>query len=164
MIDHSVDKKLDEAKILSGGVARTIKFTMKYYTKVNVLIYKLSRGKCMNTFPGGFPICLATIKGRKTGVYRDTPLLHIPFMDKKLLLASQGGLPTNPVWYFNIKAHPSITITVHGVTKPYTAVQLNDKQKAEYWPHISSSYPDIDMYAARTERNIPVFICSPASS
>lgn len=115
----------------------------------------------MNTFPGGFPICLLTVEGRKSKVSRDVPLLHIPFMENKILLASQGGLPRNPAWYYNVVASPDIAITVHGKTGHYRAVEMDAAQKQHYWPHIVAMYPDFEKYAARTERDIPIFICSP---
>ena len=63
--------------------------------------------------------------------------------------------------YYNIKANPNIWITVGGVTRRMLARQVDDKEKRELWPHLLSLYPDFDEYQARTDRNIPVFRCSP---
>lgn len=148
-------------KQLTGSMASLIKATMKIYTKINVFVFKATKGNMMNTFPGGFPICLLSVEGRKSKIKRDVPLLHIPFMDKKILLASQGGLPKNPVWYYNIVSNPDIQITIHGKTSSYKAVEMTDEEKQYYLPHILSMYPDFQKYSERTERNIPIFLCSP---
>jgi len=154
-------KESQPRKPLSGLQAAAIAATMKWYTRLNVVVFRLSRGRWMNTFPGGFPICLVTVEGRKSKVKRDVPLLHLPFMEKKILLASQGGLPRNPAWYYNVVANPHIAVTVHGSTRNYRAVEMNQQEKQRYWPHIIAMYPDFARYAARTERDIPIFICSP---
>lgn len=156
--------KPQQQKVLKGPMAGLIKKVMKWYTKLNIVVYKASQGRFMNTFPGGFAICILTVVGRKTGVPRDVPLLHMPFMDKKILLASQGGLPKNPVWYYNVVASQEIKITVYGKTKGYKAIEMTDEEKEYYLPHIVAIYPDFSMYMQRTERNIPIFLCSPVTA
>ena len=134
---------------------------MRRYTQFNVWVYKKSNGKLMKNFPGGFPICVVTMIGRKSGETREVALIHLPWGDKKLLVASQGGMEKNPVWYYNIKANPDIEIMVAGDKRPFHAEQASPEQKRELWPHLLSLYPDFDEYQARTNRDIPVFICSP---
>ena len=75
------------------------------------------------------------------------------------MVASQGGMYKNPVWYHNIVANPEILIMVDGQERAYRARQVNDDEKAALWPHLLSLYPDFDEYQARTDRNIPVFSC-----
>jgi deazaflavin-dependent oxidoreductase (nitroreductase family) len=69
----------------------------------------------------------------------------------------------NPVWFNNIVAHPDIHILVDGEERAYSARQVSDEEKAALWPHLLSLYPGFDEYQARTDRNIPVFSCSPLS-
>jgi deazaflavin-dependent oxidoreductase (nitroreductase family) len=79
-----------------------------------------------------------------------------------ILISSQGGMNKNPVWYYNIKANPEVDIMVSGGEKKnYSARQVGEDEKAKLWPHILSIYPDFDEYQARTDREIPVFLCSP---
>lgn len=139
-----------------------IKKFMRLYTRLNVWVYKKSNGRWMKNFPGGYPICIVKYRGRKTGKQREIALIHLPWEDKELLVASQGGMDKHPVWYYNIKANPGVEVFFEGVTKSYVAEQATEQQKRDLWPHLLSLYPDFDEYQARTDRDIPVFICSPS--
>ena len=68
-----------------------------------------------------------------------------------------------PVWYYNIVAQPVIQIMVDGGEKTFKALRVSDEEKAGLWPQLLSLYPDFDEYQARTDRNIPVFLCQPVS-
>ena len=85
------------------GLSRLL---IKTYTCINVWVYRMSSGRWMKTFPGGFPICLVTTTGAKSGKKRRIALIHLPLGEQKLLVASQGGADTHPTWYHNVKAHP----------------------------------------------------------
>jgi deazaflavin-dependent oxidoreductase (nitroreductase family) len=140
---------------------KRIQRVMKHYTRFNVWVYKKSGGRLLKTFPGGYPICIVGMTGRKSGERREIALIHLPWGDKKLLVASQGGMEKHPQWYFNIAAQPEIDIMVRGDKNTYLAGQASDDQKRELWPHLLSIYPGFDQYQARTDRDIPVFICQP---
>ena len=133
----------------------------KLYTKVNLAVYKMSGGRLMNTGPAHKPICLVTMTGRKSGKKRELPLMHVPHGQQKILVASLGGISKHPVWYYNLKATPDITITVDGVSRAYRAREVNPDEKASLWPVIVDAYPPYDEYQARTDRDIPVFVCDP---
>ena len=138
-----------------------IRFVMRWATKLQVGVFRMSKGRLMNKFVGGFPVCIVTTKGARSGKTRRIALIHLPHDDNILLVASSGGMPKNPVWYYNIRANPEIQIMVDGEEKAYRARQVSDEEKAQLWPHLLSLYPDFDEYQARTDRNIPVFICEP---
>jgi deazaflavin-dependent oxidoreductase (nitroreductase family) len=99
--------------------------------------------------------------GRKSGLRREVMLIHLPQGDNKLLVASQGGLDADPVWFKNIMANPRVDITANGVKKDYAVRQASSEEKRALWPHLLSLYPDFDEYQARTDRDIPVLICEP---
>ncbi len=134
---------------------------IKPYSKLNVWVYKKSKGRLMKHFPGGYEICVLGTKGAKSGEWREVPLIHLPYEDKELLVASQGGMDKSPLWYYNVKANPDVEITFRGETRKMRARQVSDEEKAALWPHLLSLYPDFDEYQARTDRNIPVFMCEP---
>jgi len=134
---------------------------MKLYTRVNVLAYKLSRGRLMNTAMGGYPICLVAFVGATTGRRREVPLIHVPDGEEKLLVGSQAGLDRDPVWVRNLKIDPNVMITAAGATRAYSARLLDEDEKRAAWPHLRSVYPAFDEYQARTDRDIPVFRCVP---
>lgn len=135
---------------------------LRLFTHLNVWTYKVSKGRLWNTFPGGYPICLLGSKGAKSGQWREVALIHLPYQDKELLVASQGGMDKNPAWYYNVTANPEIAITVMGETRKMLARRASDQEKADLWPHLLSLYPPFDEYQTRTDRNIPVFICEVA--
>lgn len=132
----------------------------KFFTRVNVAVYKASGGRLMSKFQGQ-AICLVTMVGAKSGSVREIPLMHVPIDDKKILVASQGGLETHPAWYYNLKANPDIEILAEGVKRKYRARQVDEEEKGGLWPVIVASYADYDEYQARTDRDIPVFVCEP---
>ncbi len=134
---------------------------MKFYTRLNVLVYRLSGGRLMNTAQGGLPICLVAMTGAKTGKRRTIPLMHVPLDERKILVGSQGGLDKNPAWVYSVRANPDVEITAEGLRRNYRAREVDLEEKAELWPHLVAAYPPYDEYQARTDRNIPVFVCDP---
>jgi deazaflavin-dependent oxidoreductase (nitroreductase family) len=140
-----------------------VRVMMKLFTRFNVWVFKKSGGKLLTKFPGGFPICVVGMKGKKTGARREVALIFLPRGDDVIIVASQGGMEKNPVWYYNIAANPEVDIMQPGGKKAsYIARQVSEEEKAGLWPHIVSIYPDFDEYQARTDREIPVFLCEPA--
>jgi len=161
--DYVKTRREDVAPIKESHVP-VARFFLRWITRLQVAVFRASRGRLMNSFIGGYPVCVVTTRGAKTGKTRRIALIHLPYGDNKLLVASQGGMPKNPVWYYNIKAHPEIQIMVAGEEKNYRARQVSDEEKAALWPHLLSLYPDFDQYQARTDRNIPVFLAEPTSA
>jgi len=158
--DYVKTKRADVRPIEEKQVP-TVRFFMRWITKLNVAVFRMSKGRMMNKFIGGYPVCIVTTKGAKTGKTRRIALIHLPHGENTLLVASQGGMPVNPVWYYNVVANPEVKIMVGGEEKTYRARQVDDEEKASLWPHLLSLYPDFDEYQARTDRNIPVFYCEP---
>ncbi|MEM8609238.1 MAG: nitroreductase family deazaflavin-dependent oxidoreductase [Myxococcota bacterium] len=158
--DYVTTERQDVAKI-PVKYERYVRAGAKLFTRINVAVYKLSKGRLMNKVPGQGPICLVTMTGRKTGKKREIPLMHVPYGDKKILVASLGGISKNPVWYYNLKANPEVTITALGATGRYRAREVSPDEKATLWPVIVEAYGPYDEYQARTDRDIPVFVCDP---
>ena len=158
--DYVKTRREDVAEIKASQVP-TIRFFMRWATRLQVAVFRLSKGRLMNKFIGGYPVCVVDTHGAKSGKLRRVALIHLPHGDNKLMVASQGGMPGNPAWYYNVVAHPDIRIMVDGQEKPYRARRVSDDEKAALWPHLLSLYPDFDEYQARTDRNIPVFSCEP---
>jgi len=140
---------------------KLVRLGAKLYGAVNVAVYKMSGGRLMNKGPANKPICLVTMTGRKTGKKREIPLMHVPHGEQKILVASLGGISKNPVWYYNLKATPDITIAADGASGAYRAREVGAEEKASLWPVIVDAYPPYDEYQARTDRDIPVFVCDP---
>jgi deazaflavin-dependent oxidoreductase (nitroreductase family) len=67
----------------------------------------------------------------------------------------------NPEWYLNLSAEPKVVIEIRGERRDMTARTASADEKAELWPRLVAMYKSYDTYQARTERDIPVVICSP---
>jgi deazaflavin-dependent oxidoreductase (nitroreductase family) len=154
MNDSSKPRPIDPRM---SGIFRVF---MKLFTRLNVAVYRASSGRLMNRAFGS-PICLVTMTGRRSGRKLTIPLIHIPIGKDVLLVASQAGLDTHPVWFHNISANPEIGITAGGETRRMRARRASSAEKAALWPVAVAVYADFDQYQARTERDIPLLICSP---
>jgi len=161
MVEYDyVKTKREDVQQFKESQLPAIRKVVALTSKFQAGVFRLTKGRLMNTFLGG-PVCLVTMTGAKSGKTRRLPLIHIAHGENKLLVASSGGMPKNPVWYYNIKAHPEIQIMADGQEKTYRARQVDDEEKAALWPVLLDVYPDFDEYQARTDRNIPVFSCEP---
>ena len=138
------------------------RWLLKAYTRFNVFVYRITKGKRMNQLEGR-PICLITMTGAKTGRRRTIPLMYVPYENALILVASQGGMPKNPVWYYNLVKYPTIIVEHNGHQRELVARQVDAEEKARLWPTCLEFYPDYDLYQQRTDRDIPVFICEPKS-
>ena len=133
---------------------------IKPFSRFNVLIYRLTGGRLMGTFQGR-PVVLVTMTGAKSGQQRTIPLMYVPYKEGVIIVASQGGAPHSPVWYKNLVANPDIEVQVRSRKMKLRARQVDDEEKARVWPTCCEHYPAFEDYQARTDRNIPVFVCEP---
>ena len=119
---------------------------------------RLSQEISTPTFP-----CLVSYTGRKSGKRLTTPLIHVPHEDGVLLVASQGGLDTHPLWYRNIQANPAIEVNEFGRVRRMIARTAEPAEKLRLWPVVRAVHPDFDEYQARTDRDIPLVVCTPST-
>lgn len=110
----------------------------------------------------GVPICLLTTTGRVSGEPRTVPLLHMPDGERVVLVASKGGLPTNPQWYGNLLAEPRVHVQVGRRRREMRARPADATERALLWPRLVEMYRDFESYQQWTDREIPVVICEPA--
>lgn len=139
------------------------KRVIRFLTGLNVLIYRLSGGKLMNRAEGA-PICLVTMTGRKSGKRKTLALMYTTHGEEVLLVASLGGAPQHPLWYYNLKAHPQIEIQVGRVRRQMLAREATPEEKRTLWPVVVANYRSFEAYQQRTTRDIPLFICAPSSA
>ncbi|EGD24168.1 nitroreductase family deazaflavin-dependent oxidoreductase [Prescottella equi] len=138
---------------------------IKWMSKTNVKLYRATGGRLGgkwrvgSAFPWGIPVCLLTTTGRKSGQPRVSPLLFLEDGGRVILVASQGGLPKNPMWYLNIRANPEVTIQIKSRIRTMRARVATDEERAELWPRLVDMYADFDNYQSWTDRQIPVVIC-----
>jgi deazaflavin-dependent oxidoreductase (nitroreductase family) len=107
----------------------------------------------------GTPMILIHHIGAKSGIERVTPLGCFPQPDGRFaVVASNGGSPTHPDWYHNVKANPRIKVEVGTQTFTVLAEELDDDARAELWPSLVANAPSLGEYQTRTTRQIPVFM------
>ena len=109
----------------------------------------------------GKPIILLTTVGAKTGKLRKTPLMRVEHDGEYAVVASLGGAPKNPVWYYNIAKNPRVELQDGTVTHDYDAREVFGDEKAVWWERAVQAWPDYADYQTKTDRQIPVFVLTP---
>ena len=112
----------------------------------------------------GRPVVLVTTRGAKSGKLRKVPLMRVEHDGVYAIVASLGGAPKHPVWYYNVKADPKVDLQDGTVTKDYVAREVTGEEKAVWWERAVAAYPDYADYQKKTTREIPVFVLEPAES
>jgi len=133
---------------------------LKLFTRLHVLLHRLTFGLLFNSLNGD-DVCFVTMKGAKSGRTMTLPLMYVPYRDGVLLVASQGGAPHNPAWYFNLAKTPDIKVTHRGRHMSLRARVANADEKPDLWPLCDQYYAPYADYRGRTSRDIPIFVCEP---
>lgn len=154
---------MNNPRPITEGQLRLIKPFAKWFSSLNVLLYKWSSGRLFNRIGGG-DICVVKMTGAKSGLPREFPLMYVPYQDGIVLVASLAGAPRHPTWYYNLLAHPEIEVTVGERRLQLVARRATAAEKAAVWPLCCQHYRDFDLYQRRTPRDIPVFICKPPTA
>jgi F420H(2)-dependent quinone reductase len=134
---------------------------IRWMSRANVWLFRLTGGRLGARFPGGAPILLLTVKGRKSGQPRTVPLLYLADGDRFVLVASKGGMSHHPTWFLNLEANPQVEVEVGGERRAMVARRATAEEKRALWPRLTQMYGEYDTYQARTTRDIPVIILSP---
>ena len=100
--------------------------------------FRASGGKAAQF--GDNPLVILHTIGAKSGELREIPLVTLVEGDDLYVFASKGGAPTNPDWYYNLKANPDVTITADGITRGYRAREVSPDEKSALWPVIVDAY------------------------
>ncbi len=108
----------------------------------------------------GMPIIVVTSIGAKSGKVRKTPLMRVEHNGEYAAIASLGGAPENPVWYYNLKKNPLVELQDETVKKEYTAREVFGEERDLWWERAVAAFPDYANYQKKTERTIPVFVLS----
>ncbi|MBI1844500.1 MAG: nitroreductase family deazaflavin-dependent oxidoreductase [Actinobacteria bacterium] len=142
---------------------RLLSGVLKGMSPVNTAVYRISSGKVGGRFSRRAPICLLTTTGRRSGQPRTVPLLYLADGDDVVLVASKGGMAHHPAWYLNLADNPEVTVQIGRTTTRMVARTATPEEKGPLWQRLVAMYKSYDSYQARTERDIPVVICTPAS-
>src|SRR5260370_39035521 len=107
----------------------------------------------------GPPMILIHHIAAKSGIERVSPLACSPQGDGRFaIVAANGGSPTHPDWYYNLKANPRIKVEVGTQTFTVLAEELDGAARAELWPKLVAESPAVGEHQTKTTRQIPVFM------
>ena len=140
---------------------------IKVMARAQVATFKLTRGRIGSKWRigAGFrkpvPTLLLEHVGRKSGETYTTPLLYCVDGSDVVVVASQGGLPKNPHWYYNLRAAPDTRVWLKREVRDVRARVADPQERARLWPLLVGLYADFDVYQRTTDREIPVVVLSP---
>jgi F420H(2)-dependent quinone reductase len=108
--------------------------------------------------PTGLPVVILTVRGRKTGKLRKLPLMRVEHDGKYAIVASKGGAPDNPQWYYSVKANPDVMLQDGPEPFDARARELRGEERELWWRRAVEAFPPYGDYEKRTKRLIPVFL------
>jgi deazaflavin-dependent oxidoreductase (nitroreductase family) len=131
-------------------------------SREQVELYERSGGREGTTLRG-MPVIVLTTVGARSGKIRKTPLMRVEYEGAYAVVASLGGAPKHPVWYYNVLADPRVELQDGPVRQDMTAREVTGEEKAVWWARAVEAYPDYADYQTKTEREIPVFVLERAA-
>ncbi|MET7336763.1 nitroreductase family deazaflavin-dependent oxidoreductase [Nonomuraea sp. NPDC005650] len=135
------------------------------WVREQVELYESSGGTRGTTLRDtGWAVVLLTTLGVKSGKIRKTPLMRVEHDGRYAVVASLGGAPKHPVWYFNLQAHPLAELQDGPAKQDMKAREVTGAEKAEWWERAVAAYPPYADYQEKTDREIPVFVLEPVES
>jgi F420H(2)-dependent quinone reductase len=127
------------------------------WARDQVEVYERSGG-AEGSDNNGKPVIILTSVGAKTGKLRKAPLMRVEHDGEYAVVASLGGAPQNPVWYYNLTANPHAELQDGPVKKDYLAREVHGAERETWWERAVAVWPDYAEYQKKTDRIIPVFV------
>jgi deazaflavin-dependent oxidoreductase (nitroreductase family) len=122
--------------------------------------YEGSGGATGNTIMGKL-VVIMTSRGRRSGKLRKTPVMRVEHGGRYAAVASLGGAPAHPVWYYNLVADPDIELQDGAIKQDMRAREVSGEEKALWWERAVAAFPPYAGYQQKTAREIPVFVLEP---
>ncbi|MEH0416573.1 nitroreductase family deazaflavin-dependent oxidoreductase [Streptomyces sp. B21-083] len=134
------------------------------WVREQVELYEKSGGTEGTTLlDTGMPVVLLTTRGARSGKIRRTPLMRVEHDGLYAVVASLGGAPKHPVWYFNVLADPHVDLQDGPVRQDMVAREVTGEEKSAWWERAVAAFPQYAEYQKKTDREIPVFVLEPAA-
>ena len=143
---------------LSPGSTSRARFD---FARDQVERYERSGGSEGAENEGGGPVIVLTSVGAKSGKLRKSPLMRVEHDGEYAVVASLGGAPKNPVWYYNLTANPHVELQDGPVKKDYEAREVHGEEYATWFERAVAAYPDYADYQKKTTRTMPIFVLTP---
>ena len=112
----------------------------------------------------GLPVVIVTNLGVSSGKVRKTPVMRVEHDGRYAMVASKGGAPAHPLWYYNVRANPRVELQDGPRKQDMIAREVSGEERAQWWKRAVAAYPPYAEYQAKTAREIPVFVLEPADS
>ena len=122
--------------------------------------FRANAGKVGGYFAGKTLLLLHTV-GAKSGLERINPTAYVIDGDRIVIIASKGGAPTNPDWYYNILAHTLVTVEVGTDQFQASAAVASEPERSRLYSKMVAMMPGFAEYERKTTRVIPVIILTP---
>jgi F420H(2)-dependent quinone reductase len=110
----------------------------------------------------GLPVVIVTNRGARSGKVHKTPVMRVEHDGRYAMVASKGGAPDHPLWYYNVRANPLVELQDGPHKQDMIAREISGAERAEWWERAVSAYPPYAEYQQRTTRQIPVFVLEAA--
>ena len=134
------------------------------WVRDQVELYESSGGTQGTTLRDtGLPVVIITNRGARSGALRKTPVMRVEHGGRYAAVASQGGAPTHPFWYYNLRAHPRVELQDGPAKQEMTAREVSGEERAQWWERAVAAYPPYAEYQQKTSRQIPVFVLEPVA-
>jgi deazaflavin-dependent oxidoreductase (nitroreductase family) len=112
----------------------------------------------------GLPVVIVTNIGATSGKLRKTPVMRVEHDGKYAMVASKGGAPAHPLWYYNVRANPHVQVQDGSHKQDMVAREISGDERAAWWERAVAAYPPYAEYQRKTTRQIPVFVLEPERS
>ncbi|MFF7472868.1 nitroreductase/quinone reductase family protein [Streptomyces sp. NPDC008092] len=130
------------------------------FARNQVELYERSGGT-EGTDNQGRPVIVLTSVGAKSGKLRKTPLMRVEHAGEYAVVASLGGAPKHPVWYYNLAANPHVELQDGPVRKDYRAREVHGEDYEVWFERAVETWPDYAEYQKKTTRKMPIFVLTP---
>ncbi len=111
----------------------------------------------------GLAVVVITNVGAKTGKVRKTPLMRVEHDGSYAAVASQGGSPKHPLWYYNFVANPRVELQDGPKKVEMIAREASGEERDVWWERSVAAFPPYAEYQQKTDRVIPVFVLDPVA-
>lgn len=118
--------------------------------------FRTNSGKVGGPFAGKTLLLLHSV-GAKSGQERINPVAYVTDGDRLVIIASKGGAPANPDWYYNLLAHPLVTVEVGTEKFQARAEEAPEPERTRLYAKMVAMMPGFADYEKKTTRVIPVF-------
>ena len=122
--------------------------------------FRANEGRVGGNFEGKTLLLLHT-KGAKSQQERINPVACIKDGDRLAVIASKGGAPTHPDWYYNVVANPQVTVEVGVENFQALASVTEEPERTRLYNQMVEVMPGFDDYRRNTSRVIPVIVLTP---